>query len=91
VFTLRLASFPRLIKLFYFCKCPPFTCFSLFQFFFLFRVVGFRFDLVPFWGCLNLFSHALVCFIKSLKSSRMRLGKPFTYPLIELFKTRQMN
>jgi hypothetical protein len=40
---------------------------------------------------LNLVSHAFVCFIRSLKPSRMRLGRFFIYPLTELLEIQQTN
>jgi hypothetical protein len=86
VFTLLLAMFPRLAKLFYICRCPPFLCFSLILLFLL-LVVGFRFILIPFWGSLNLVSRAHICFIGSFEPFKIRSNKLFTYPLTELFKT----
>jgi hypothetical protein len=38
------------------------------------------------WVCLKFISCAFNCFIKSLKPSRMRLGRFLAYPLSELFK-----
>jgi hypothetical protein len=90
VLTFLLASFFKLVKLFYLCKCPFFLCFSL-VLFFLFIGVGLRLSLISFWGYLNFISHALVCFIRTFKPSRMRLGKLFVYPSTELFEIRQRN
>jgi hypothetical protein len=53
----------------------------------LFFGVGFRPDLVLFWGCLSFISCALICFIGSLEPSKTRLGKLFAYPLTELLET----
>jgi hypothetical protein len=89
MFTLLLALFPRLVKLFYLCKCPPFLCLSL-VLFLLFFGVSFGLNLAPFWGCLSLVLCAFVCFIGSFEPSRIS-SKFFAYPLTELFKTRQMN
>jgi hypothetical protein len=80
-------SFPKLTNLFYLCKCLPFLCFSLVLFFLLFGV-GFRLSLAPFWGYLNLGLCALVYFIGTFEPSKTRLGRLFTYPLIELFETQ---
>ncbi len=90
VFTLLLASFPRLIMFFYLCKCPPLLCFSL-VLFLLFLGVGFGISLASFWGYLSFVSHAFICFIKSLEPFRMRLGRLFAYLWTELFKTRGTN
>ncbi len=86
MFTLLLTSFPRLIKLFYFCRCPPFLCFSLILFLLLLQV-GFKPNLTPWRGCLSFLLHVLICFIKSLEPSKMRLGRLFTYPLTKLLET----
>jgi hypothetical protein len=90
VFTLLLASFPRLAMLFYLFKCPPLLHFSLVLFLLLIGV-GFELNLTPFWGCLSFVLYALICFIGSFKLSRMRLNKLFAYLLTKLFETRQMN
>jgi hypothetical protein len=90
MFTLLLTLFPRLVRLFYLYRCPPFQCFSL-VLFLLFIGVGFKFILIPFWGCLSLVLHAHICFIGSFEPSKTRLGKLFAYLLTKLFKTLQMN
>jgi len=88
--TLLLASFPRLIRLFFLFMRPPLLCLSL-VLFLLFLKVGFKFNLVLFWGYLNIVSHAFICFIRTLEPSRTRLNKLFFYPLIDFFKTQQTN
>jgi hypothetical protein len=88
VFTLLLALFPRLARLFYLCRCPLFLCFSLVVFLWLLRV-GFEFNLMPFWGYLSLVSHAFVCFIGSFEPSRTKLGRFFVYPMTKLLKTQR--
>ncbi len=85
---LLLALFPRLVKLFFLCKRPPFLCFFLVLFFLLFGV-GFKFSLTPFWGYLSFVSYAFVCFIGSLKPFRTRLDKLFIYPLTKLSETQE--
>ncbi len=85
-----LASFPRLVRLFYLCSCLPFVCFSLVLFLLLIKV-GFGFSLAPIWGHLNFDLRALICFIGTFKPSRMRLGRLFAYPLTELLKTQWMS
>jgi len=90
VFTLLLASFPRLIRLFFRFRHPPLLCLSL-VLFLLFLRVGFKFNLVLFWGYLNIVSHAFICFIRTFEPSRTRLNKLFSYPLIDFFKTQQTN
>jgi hypothetical protein len=87
---LLLTLFPKLARLFSFCKCPPFLCFYLILFL-LFIGVGFGFNLAPFWGCLNIVSCALVHSTRFFKSFKTRLGKLFVYPLIKLLKTQWMN
>jgi hypothetical protein len=77
---------PMLIKLFFFCRCPPFLCFSL-VLFFLFLGVGFGLSLAPFWGYLNIISHAFICFIGFHELSKTRLSRLFTYPLTKLPET----
>jgi hypothetical protein len=72
VLTLLLTPFPRL-AMFFFCKHPPFRCFSLVLFLLLLGV-GFKPSLIPFWDYLNFISHAF-------KPSKMRLSKIFAYPL----------
>jgi hypothetical protein len=88
--TLLLASFSKLTMSFHLCKCPPFLCFSLVLFLLLFGV-GFKFNLVPVWGCLNLISHPLVYFIKSFEPFRTRSNRLFTYLLTELLETHWTN
>jgi hypothetical protein len=83
-----IASFPRLARLFYLYRCPPFKCFSL-VLFFLFFGVGFRLGLTPFWGYLSFVSHALVCFIGSFEPFRIRLDMFFAYPLTELLEIQR--
>jgi hypothetical protein len=90
VLTLLLASFPKLARLFYLCRCPPLLCFSL-VLFLLFLGVGFGLSLIPFWGCLSLISCALVYFIGSLEPSSTKSNKLFIYPLTELLETRWTN
>jgi hypothetical protein len=90
VLTFLPASFPMLAKLFYPYRCLLFLCFSL-VLFLLFLRVKFGFSLVPFWGYLSLILCALVYFIGSFEPSKMRLGKPFAYPLTKLLKTQWMN
>jgi hypothetical protein len=81
--TLLLTLFPKLVRLLFLYKHLPFLCFSMVLFLLLLGV-NFEPNLAPFWGCLNFVSHALVCFIRSLKPSKTRLGKLFTYPLTKL-------
>jgi hypothetical protein len=88
--TLLLASFPRLISLFFLFRRPPLLCLSL-VLFLLFLRVGFKFNLVLFWGYLNIVSHAFICFIRTLEPFRTRLNKLFSYPLTNFFKTQQTN
>ncbi len=90
MFTLLLTLFPRLVRLFYLYRCPPFQCSSL-VLFLLFIGVGFKFILIPFWGCLSLVSHAHICFIGSFEPFKTRSDNLFAYLLTELFKTLQMN
>jgi hypothetical protein len=73
--TLLLASFPKLTRLFYLCRCLFVLCFSLVFLFLLFGV-GFGLSLTPFWGC----------FIGFLEPSKKRSSKFFTYPLTNFFK-----
>jgi hypothetical protein len=87
VLTFLLASFLKLVRLFYLCRYPPFLCFSLVLFFLLLGV-GFELNLAPFWGYLSFILHAIVCFIGTFEPSRMRSNMFFTYPLIELFETQ---
>jgi hypothetical protein len=88
--TLLLALFPRLAMLFFLCRRPPLMWFSLVLFLLLLGV-GFGPNLAPSWGCLNLISHVLICFVRSFKPSRTRLGRLFAYPLIELPNTQWTN
>lgn len=74
-------------RLFFLCRCPPFLCFPLVLFILLLEV-DFGLNLAPFWGCLSIVLHALVCFIGSLKPSKMSYCKLFAYPLTELLETR---
>jgi hypothetical protein len=83
--TFMLALSPRLATLFYFCKCPPFLCYTL-VLSLLFLRVNFGPSLISFWGCLKFISHAFSCFIRSFKASRTRIGKVFAYPFTKLFK-----
>jgi hypothetical protein len=48
--------------------------------------VGFKLNLASFWGCLSLISHALDCFIGSLKPSKTRSNRLLAYPLAELLE-----
>ncbi len=73
VFTFLLTLFPKLAMLFYFCKCPFFLCFS-FVLFLLLIGVGFKLNLIPFWGCLSFVLCAFVCFIGSFEPFRTRLS-----------------
>jgi hypothetical protein len=90
VFTLMLALSPRLARLFYLCKCPPFLCYTLVLSLLLLKV-SFGPNLVSFWGYLKFIWHALNCFIRSLKPSKMKSRKVSTYPFIELFKIQWTN
>jgi hypothetical protein len=89
MFTLLLTLSLKLIRLFYLSRCPL-LCFSLILFFLLLGVV-FKLSLTPFWGCLSFVLRALVCFIGSLKPSKTRLTRFFTYPLTELLEIRWMS
>jgi hypothetical protein len=75
----------RLTKLFCLCKCPLLLCYTLVLSSLLLGV-GFGLNLTSFWGCLTPISCVFICFIGSLEPSRMRLGKLFAYPLIELLE-----
>jgi hypothetical protein len=88
MFTLLLSVFPKLTKLFFMCRSLCLLCFSQ-VLFLLFLGVGFEFNLISFWGCLKFILHAFVYFIRSLRPSRMRSSRLFTYPLTELLETRQ--
>jgi hypothetical protein len=83
MFTLLLASFPRL---FYLWRCPLLLYFSLVLLLLLLGI-GFELGLIPFWGCLSLVLSTNVGFLQSLKPSKMKLGKLFAYPLTELLET----
>ncbi len=83
VLTLLLASFPKLTKLFLFLQISS-PLLLLPNSIPLVLGVGFRFNLAPFWGCLNLVLRALICFIGSFEPSTMRSGKLFNYHLTKL-------
>jgi hypothetical protein len=82
VFTLVLESSPRLAGLLCFYKCLLILCYTL-VLSLLFLGVGFKFNLVSFWGCLRPISHAFVCFIRSFEPSRTRSNMLFIYRLIK--------
>jgi hypothetical protein len=77
VLTIMAALSPRLAKLLCLCICLLFLCYTIVLSLLLFGV-SFKFNLASFWGCLKLISCALVCFIRSLEPSRMRLNRLFT-------------
>jgi len=85
VFTLMLASSPKLTVLFCFYKCLPPMCYTLVLSLLLIRI-GFGLNLTSFWGCLRLILHALTCFIRSFEPFKTRSNKFFVYPLIKLLE-----
>ncbi len=85
VFTLILASSPRLTRLLCLCRCLPLLCYTLVLSFLPFGV-GFKLSLASFWVCLRLVSHAPNCFIGTLEPSKMRSNMLFIYPLTKLLE-----
>jgi hypothetical protein len=83
VLTLMSTSSPKLANLLCLCMCLPLLCYTL-VLSFLFLGVSFGFSLTSFWGCLKLVSHALVCFIGSLKPFKMKSCKAFRLPLNQI-------
>lgn len=81
--TLMLASSPKIANMLCLCMCLPFFCYTL-VLSLLFLGVGFGLSLTSFWGCLKLVSHALICFIGSLKPFKMKSGKAFRLPLNQI-------
>jgi hypothetical protein len=90
MFTFMPTSSPRLPKLPYLCKCLLFMCYTLVLSLLLLRV-GFRFNLISFWGCLRLVSHAFVCFIRFLELFKMRSNELFVYALFKLLEIQWTN
>jgi hypothetical protein len=90
VFTLMLASFPKLIMLFCLYRCPPLMCYTLVLSLLLIGV-GFGLSLISFWGCLRLILHALNCFIRSFEPFKTRSCMLFANPVIELLEIPWMN
>ncbi len=83
-------SLPKLVRLFLYLQVLILLVLHLGSIPLVFWV-GFKFNLVSFWGCLKFVSHAFVCFIGSFESFKTRLGKLFVYPLIELFEIQWMS
>ncbi len=90
MFTFMQALPPRLTRLPYLCKCFPHLCYTLILSL-LFFGVGFGLNLISFWGCLRFVLRAFICFIRSFKPFKMKLGMLFIYPFTKLFKIQSMN
>ncbi len=80
----------NLISSFCLYRCPPFLCYTSILSF-LFLGASFGLNLTSIWGCLRFIFHAFNCFIRSLEPFKTRLGRLFTYPLIELLEIQWTN